>query len=311
MATFFSFGTSIKSFDKLQTISFKDLCGAIQRGENGLKSSIEHLREIAFEDLNLYKELKLKLPYFSAGIFKDGQRKKLNFLEATYLVFDYDGIPIELLQYIKDHLCAFKHTAALFLSPSGVGLKLILKSELINDPNQYELQYQKTLKILEELPGAEFLDSKTCDAARVCFFSFDPDIFVNTNAEKLPFETPPTKKIEEQLDVVKEIFDFKQKLNAPKLPKNVFIPEEITILTQQTLNASKELGWKVMVLKHLNYGVKLGLTEGLRNASLNVFYGKKGFSFNFDGPNSQDDHLRMQLLALVEQVIQDYGKITL
>lgn len=67
-----------------------------------------------------------------------------------------------------------EYVYALWLSPSGFGLKALIK---IADPSKHAEHYKA---LLEDFPDA---DKQTSDISRLCFESYDPDIYVNEESK--------------------------------------------------------------------------------------------------------------------------------
>lgn len=133
------------------------------------KESVERLRNAT--DSNVKKVLKDGLDYFTfSGTFKkrsvDGLVK-----HSGFICLDFDGI--ENLDDAKAVICADSHVHACFVSPSGNGLKVLIK---IN--GAFHLESFKALEIHFETLGFT-LDKSGKDVSRACFVSFDPDVFYN------------------------------------------------------------------------------------------------------------------------------------
>ena len=78
-----------------------------------------------------------------------------------------------------------------FTSPSGEGLKAVVKIPVVQDDSEFKSYYYG---IVEEFPD---LDMSGKDISRVCFFSYDKDIYVNYDADtftEFKREDPSKKK---------------------------------------------------------------------------------------------------------------------
>jgi len=122
--------------------------------------------------------LKLSLPAFTAsGIFKDG-RKKENLVSHTGIIqIDIDDIPNP--SEIKEKLSKDPFTYIAFISPSGKGLKLIVK--IPSEIEKHEYYFNRLLdyyKINYNL----IVDERCKDITRLCFLSSDPSIYVNNES---------------------------------------------------------------------------------------------------------------------------------
>lgn len=204
-----TFGTNVKKPSEIQLIPLAEILNKIQYEEN-LSNLISRLRSIEDKDTRS-KFKQTKLPYLCLQTF-DGKRSNECFISTEAMIFDLDEL--EEVFIIKNHLSIWKFTSAVFLSPSGKGLKLIIK---LARPITTVVEYSLTYLIIADLIETTFnikLDRGTKDPARACFLSSDPDIYVNENAEAIEIDdvklfnivtskvqpelTPQTKKEEIQ-----------------------------------------------------------------------------------------------------------------
>lgn len=125
------------------------------------------------------EKYKHKLPAVTfSGTFSYRKRDGLiSFSQFACLDFDkFEGI--EDVQKIKDNLCADECLFCCFTSPSGKGVKAVFR--LVNEPKNYEAMYRALCLKYTDV----HLDSKTKDISRLCFESFDPEIYINENAKE-------------------------------------------------------------------------------------------------------------------------------
>jgi hypothetical protein len=103
-----------------------------------------------------------------------------------YLIF-YSGIicldfdNVENLENVFKILSLDPYTYAIFKSPSGKGIKLLVKigrNESMHNENYRSLQIYFSNK------NNLIVDSKCKDIGRLCFLSYDPDIYVNESPKE-------------------------------------------------------------------------------------------------------------------------------
>ena len=174
--------------DNLQPVSLHEILTEIKSSEH-LRHIIEHLRSVQSEDEQ--QEYKSNnLPYFVLGTFNNSHRKNINLKSSSFLVFDYDHLD-DKLDSMKSSLKQDESVYAYFVSPRGNGLKVIYKlEEEVTDHLLFTSVYKHYADKFNVDLGAE--PDKTSDAARACFFSYDPELYVNTEA--VPLELPEHKK---------------------------------------------------------------------------------------------------------------------
>lgn len=158
--------------------SVRDVLAMIRDGH--VRSQIESLRHE--EDPIARKELKAALPVVCwSGRFT--KRNEASMEEHSGLLcLDIDKMPPEAMASERDRLKADPITFALFTSPSGDGLKVLVRVE--TDKAGHRHAFAALVKRM----ASPYLDRFTSDPARACFLSWDPDLYVNEEAEVF---TPP------------------------------------------------------------------------------------------------------------------------
>jgi hypothetical protein len=174
----------------LRTVSLNEVFNEIKTSE-GLNKLTEQLR--AIQDEKEQQEFKKNnLPYFIIATFNDSHRKKEKLISSSFFVFDYDHLD-EKLESMKSKLKEDSSVFAFFVSPRGNGLKVIykLKNAIVNHDIFSSIYKHYATKFHIDL-GAD--PDKTSDASRACFFSYDPDLYVNVDATPLETEGIITEK---------------------------------------------------------------------------------------------------------------------
>lgn len=123
--------------------------------------------------------LKRKLPAINfQGTFKERNAKGL--IEFSGLMpIDFDNFPNnEELTTTREMLISDKYTYALFTSPSGNGLKVIVKI-----PTDSAKNYKAHFDSIKEYYNSPYFDISCSDISRLCFESYDAELFVNELSE--------------------------------------------------------------------------------------------------------------------------------
>ena len=119
-------------------------------------------------------ELKKQLPAICfSGTFK--KRTDNSLVEHSGLIcLDFDGYQKqkELLQD-KENLCKSKYVYSVFISPSGNGLKVLVK--IPKDPDNHANYFNSLDKHFNSI----YFDKTSKNISRVCYESYDPLIYVN------------------------------------------------------------------------------------------------------------------------------------
>lgn len=104
---------------------------------------------------------------------------------SGFACLDFDHLAD--LANIKERLKADPHVAAVFVSPSGDGLKVLVR---ITDPSHYIPCWQSAAAYFKNEYGIK-IDKATKDVTRLCFMSYDPDLFIR-DGEAEPFAPAET-----------------------------------------------------------------------------------------------------------------------
>lgn len=148
---------------------------------NKFKQQIEEGRTFYMEgDHENYQVLKGSLVAitFSGTFFP--VRSSANIQNYSgYIVIDIDHCGERLEEY-KSLLKSDRYVHAVWISPSGDGLKCLIKTEL-SVPDHKNI-YRSAVKYYNELYNLD-IDTSGSDVARLCYVSYDPNLFINQEAE--------------------------------------------------------------------------------------------------------------------------------
>ena len=165
--------TYFKTLSDTSKPYFRDVSEAIKRIKEGNSKTLCELVR-SEEDKSKRNELKKGLPAICfSGKFS--KRSDASILEHSgYICIDFDGFIDEWAMLDARHkLCNDIYSYCVFTSPSGDGLKVLVKipKDAKNHKN-YFLSLEKHYNM------AEF-DTTSKNISRVCFESYDPEIYVN------------------------------------------------------------------------------------------------------------------------------------
>lgn len=162
---------NVKAIDKPYYISIDKVIQRIKGGRS--QTLIEQLRNCSDEKKR--KELKTKLPSICfSGKFSKREDKSL-IAHSGLIAIDFDHLG-ERLPALKDQLSKDKFTFMLFVSPSGDGLKLVVKIP----PNSKTHSFSAAA--LTDYYKDEKLDEFK-DISRICFESYDPKMYYNPESD--------------------------------------------------------------------------------------------------------------------------------
>lgn len=284
----------------------------IRNGENGLKETILRLRKIAGLDQSVYARMKTQLPWICGGSFREGIRKLSHFEGVKYVILDFDhfnGGDTDA-ESVKTRLKTDKRVFCAFVSPGGMGLKVVFKlGGNFATAKQYSDFYKSfAASFSKDYQLSEYCDMVTSDATRVCFLSYDQQVYFNPDSiaievpenvfDFFPEDSQPVKTTDSDSkkttdktpekatghpgeDALKSIREkLLQKPPKTKPVHNQFVPEEITAHLPLLCETLAEYDLQLTRHEDVQYGMKLFIAPACGDITgiVNLYYGKKGFS---------------------------------
>ena len=172
-----NFTNSITSF-KPDTDSIHNILQKIKNGE--WETQVTNIRKyISDGDNNKANDVKKSLPAFTvSATFKDKRRKDCVDTYTGLLHLDYDKI--DNVEELKARVMDIPYTYAAFISPSGRGLKVFVKSD--NDLYSHTNAFNNLREYYDSIVGIES-DKAVKDVPRLCFVSYDAELYLNENSD--------------------------------------------------------------------------------------------------------------------------------
>jgi hypothetical protein len=165
---------NIKSVAPVKDTSVLKVLDSIKKGE--YKHAISEVR--VYQDKQKRNELKTNLPYVTfSGIFTSRANANLK-KHSGLLCLDFDSV--DDLDAIRDKINDDKYTFASFLSPSGDGLKVLVKIPFVDNDADYKDYYVEAQKHYDNYSKT---DDSNKDISRACYLSFDENLFLNNDSE--------------------------------------------------------------------------------------------------------------------------------
>ncbi|MEL1242590.1 VapE domain-containing protein [Flavobacterium flavipallidum] len=173
--------TIFKNFNEV--VEHKTILTILEEIKTGkYRHAIVYLRKsLSEEKLEAYEKAKKSLPAFTPSAKFVGGRKLEYLTEySNCIILDIDKLSTEDLQKTKQTANQSKFTFASFISPSGNGLKILVK---INTPkNEHKETFLLVQEHYEKLLNLE-IDKSGKDITRLCFYSSDENLYLNENSK--------------------------------------------------------------------------------------------------------------------------------
>lgn len=158
----------LKELENIKTGKYKELISPCRKAINS-------------NEIIIYKALKEKLPVITfCGPFNN-EHKASNIISYNkLLIVDIDDLKKEEVTEFKKKIESDIHTLAVFLSPSGLGLKILVKIE--TEGIYHKLAFRAIVKYYKETFDIN-VDTSGSDLSRLCYVSWDPELYLNKNSE--------------------------------------------------------------------------------------------------------------------------------
>lgn len=323
--------------DPLQKISVEHLYHSLKNPKPEIINKIRQLRIVRSIDQKQYSQLKKQLPYFVCGIFNPNIRRIENFAFSEYFVIDIDHITEKGLELNQLRKAIESDTRLMmsFTSPSEDGLKLLFRlSERCYDAGIFTLFYKAFLNDFSNMYNLEQVaDSRTSDVSRACFISYDPNTRFNPEADRInlnayidtknSFELFNLKKCQNKTDnnTATHSQEFRDDVDADVVLKiksilktspskaqktEVYVPEQLNDIIDELQVYVINAGVIMKEIINISYGKKIKATIGLKEAEVNLFYGKRGFSVVQSPRTGTSKEMNELLSELINAFLRTY-----
>ncbi|MBO4332349.1 MAG: virulence protein E [Paludibacteraceae bacterium] len=326
--------------DKMVKVKEDYLYQQLRHPKSEIENLVNQLRIIYTLDPKMYGAQKRALPYFVCGTFTPEFRKKENFAYTESFLVDLDHLSAKKmnLEDLRLQLCKDSRVFMCFASPSEDGLKVMFKlKERCFDAGLYSIFYKQFIvKFATQYGLEQVVDQVTSDVSRACFVSIDKHAYYNPDCEPVdlnlyvdttdPFslfgEKKKTEKelkewTEEQkkgtekktdpekavMDQIKETLKLK---SSPKEKKSVYVPQELNDIVGDLKAYIDATGITTTEIISIQYGKKMRFKLGLKQAEINLFYGKRGYSVVISPRCGTDEEMNKLVADLVQNFIDTY-----
>lgn len=185
-------------FDNLYTLKtpkYADIDYVLEK--IGSESCVDIVSNIRLEkDKTTRNQIKKKLPcvLFSGEFTERSDSAMVN--HSGFVCLDFDGFEdSQSLNDYRDSLIDDDYTYSVFISPSGDGLKLIVKIlPVIEDHRAHFLA-------LKEYYNSKYFDESCVNESRICYMSSDKDIFINKDSETFVDKVKPKEIVKKEFKV--------------------------------------------------------------------------------------------------------------
>ena len=160
---------------------------------NKYKKSVSEIRKLVeIGDMERAKQVKKTLVAFTvSGLFEGGP--KMDFLKTynPFVILDINNLDPHFLRYLIFRIKHIEFTKAVFVSPGGRGLKIIV--EVDSKMRKHDLAWHQVRDFYEDQLDVA-IEKKGDNITRLCFMSHDPDAYLNPKSSVYKVATSRLKK---------------------------------------------------------------------------------------------------------------------
>jgi len=292
-----------KSKDVPYIVPLEKVLHRIKVGKS--KDLIEQIRKLPkSKEQDLLKQ-KLPCILFSGEFSERSKNGLVN--HSGMMIVDFDKYPTKDIMW--DHLHELKKNktfVSLFISPSGNGIKGVVKI-----PVSDKLEHEKYFKEFNKINNYDFFDISNCNVDRVCYESFDPDIYINYNAEIFNptiidcgftvHEKTPLIPITNENKIIEFIMKFDWKKDFVEGERNAFIFDLAGSFCEYGISESTALGY---IFNNIVTGE---FSEIETKTTIKSAYKRRSFNSKFFEDYTKIDNIRNDFKKGKDAVIKKYN----
>lgn len=234
-----------KSKDVPYLLSLDKILNRIKIGKS--KLLIESIRNSKNKEQR--DNLKKSLPcILFAGEFTERSKNGLK-NHSGLMIVDFDKYPNQETMLLDlEMLKLNKHFVSLFISPSGDGIKGVVKIPICN-----AIDHERYFKAFQKQYNYEYFDKSNCNVDRVCFESYDPDIYINFDAETYEpklidegftiTERVPIIPVSNEDFIINKIMNFDWKKDFKEGERNNFLFDLAGAFCEYGINEDTAIGY--------------------------------------------------------------------
>ena len=272
-----------KSLERIRIGKSKATCEAIRNGNSKLKHS---LPSILF-----------------AGEFNERKKSGLK-KHSGLMVVDFDKVE-NVIEY-KDELKKNKHFVSLFISPSGNGIKGIIKI-----PPCTEKEHEQYFKAFNDKFKLKYWDKSGSNVDRVCFESYDPDIYINYKAELFDVklvdsgfnvkDKVPTLPLTNEDKIISLIMKFNWEKSFIEGQRNAYIFDLSGAFCEYGISENYATSY---IINNIVNGSGFSEQEAIN--TIKSSYKKRGFGIKYFEDYSTIENIKKDLRNGKDEVIDKY-----
>lgn len=292
-----------KTKDVPYIVSLEKIFERIRIGKS--KEIIDLIREQ--ESKQEQDKIKQKLPcILFAGEFSERSKNGL-INHSGLMIVDFDKYPNDRVMFEQlEELKKNNHFVSLFISPSGNGIKGVVKI-----PNCDKIQHEKYFKEFNKTFKYEYFDISNCNVDRVCYESYDPNIYINYNAINYEpvlidegfsvSEKVPLIPITNEDYIIEKIINFDWKKDFREGERNAFIFDLAGAFCEYGISENTAIGY---IINNVIIG---DFSENEAQTTIKSAYKRRSFNSKFFEDYRKIDNIRNDFKKGKDAIIKKYN----
>jgi hypothetical protein len=275
----------------------------IKQGKS--KELVQLVRQAETKEIE--DKLKQKLPCIVfGGEFKERNKDGL-INHSGLMVVDFDKYPSDEVMF--DHLHELKknkHFVSLFISPSGKGIKGV-----VSIPKCNKIEHEKYFKEFNSHYQYDYFDKSNCNVDRVCFESYDEDIYINYNAEVYEpilidegFQVKdkvPLIPINDEDLIIEKIMKFNWTKDFVEGERNSYVFDLAGAFCEYGVSEYNAIGY---IQNNIVYG---DFSESEMKNTIKSAYKRRSFNSKYFENYQQIDRIKTDLKKGKKEVLEKYN----
>ena len=251
--------------------------------------------------------IKQKLPcILFGGEFSERSKNGL-INHSGLMVVDFDKYPDNDIMF--DHLHELKknqYFVTLFISPSGNGIKGVVRI-----PKCDKIEHEKYFKEFHKIHQYNYFDIANCNVDRVCYESYDPDIYINYDAELFypaiidegysVSEKVPLIPITNEDHIIERIMKFDWKKDFVEGERNAFIFDLAGAFCEYGVSEHTALNY---ILNNVVIG---DFSETEAKTTIKSAYKRRSFNSKFFEDYNKIDNIRNDFKKGKDAILKKYN----
>lgn len=303
------FKSLFKSKETPFNLNPAEVVARIKIGTPELIDKIELIRSVDKKDPSYSEAKKTLNAIMFNGTFSERTAKGL-ILHSGLCILDFDGYPdsnvmaAERKRLIDDH-----YVTIVFTSPGGNGLKAVIRI-----PPSTAAEHKRRFLAYAEYFKSDYFDIKNQDVSRVCFESYDPDIYYNEFCQVFEgitqdkgydyIEKPPLCILQDEDKKIQLIEKFKFKSSFTDGSRNHFIFELACSLSDYGIN--QDVAENYISNK---YTTSQDFTHAEMLSAIKSGYKKSSFNSKYFEDKKTIDRIKLKVKNGIddEQILKDHN----